>query len=438
MCAWKCALNSDALRRRHACALLLWLAAACVVGCATSSEWVKVRDTPKNPLAGTLDLLSPGGPKPTPRTMQLLRRYDLAGELKGDQAALLARLEEIQRREPNREHEYAMAEIAYITASQSEKMRKARALEFYGTALIHAYRYLFEQDEVLAAEPVRSAIPRGIGFVQPVARRHAPAGPARRRAAARHVADHQNRQPYVFVLRRDARHRLAPGRHRPVAVRQRLQSSRVTKPLPHLRPGRAADRLAEKARRPGPGRTVLSAERLFSTDRLSARRCTWFNPSEHVSNGGNNDWSAAFVARACDHRPNGTAFRAGAVRSARPPVDRQLPAAKSRWKPISARRWRTFSISRSFRMPTFRRWVFCVPATRSRFRACTCSSRSTRKRCRSSWSTACGRARSPGWRCTTTCAATRSFGSTTSSGSTCIRPASRSGRVPLRCARTWR
>jgi triacylglycerol esterase/lipase EstA (alpha/beta hydrolase family) len=125
----------------------------CLAGCAGNSEWVKVRDTPKNPLAGTLDLVSPGGPKPTPRTMQLLRRYDLASELKGDQAALLARLEEIHRREPNREHEYAMAEIAYITASQSEKLHKARALEFYGTALIHAYRYLFEQQEALPSNP---------------------------------------------------------------------------------------------------------------------------------------------------------------------------------------------------------------------------------------------------------------------------------------------
>ena len=67
--------------------------------------------------------------------MQLLRRYDLDGELKGDKPRCLARLEDIQRREPNREHEYAMAEIAYITATQSEKMHKARALEFYGTAL---------------------------------------------------------------------------------------------------------------------------------------------------------------------------------------------------------------------------------------------------------------------------------------------------------------
>ncbi len=78
--------------------------------------------------------------------MQLLRRYDLAGELHGDRVALLARLEDIQRREPDREHEYAMAEVAYITATQAEKLHRRRALQFYGTALIHAYRYLFDYE----------------------------------------------------------------------------------------------------------------------------------------------------------------------------------------------------------------------------------------------------------------------------------------------------
>jgi pimeloyl-ACP methyl ester carboxylesterase len=151
MCAVKCALEIHGSRRAQRYALSLGLACAFLVGCATSSQWVKVRDTPKNPLAGTLGLLSPRGPKPTPRTMQLLRRYDLAGELNADQAALLARLEDIQRREPNREHEYAMAEIAYITATQAEKLHKARALEFYGTALTHAYRYLFDYADMLSA-----------------------------------------------------------------------------------------------------------------------------------------------------------------------------------------------------------------------------------------------------------------------------------------------
>jgi pimeloyl-ACP methyl ester carboxylesterase len=121
-------------------------------GCA-SNEWVKVRDTPKNPLAGTLDLLSPGGPKPTQRTKQLIRRYNLSDGLFGDRGQLLAQLEEIQRREPNREHEYAMAELAYIAGKESETMNRDRALEFYGTALIHAYRYLFDFENDLPLNP---------------------------------------------------------------------------------------------------------------------------------------------------------------------------------------------------------------------------------------------------------------------------------------------
>jgi hypothetical protein len=97
-------------------------------------------------------MFDPGGPKPTDRTTQLLRRYDLEAEFHGDRAALLARLEDIQRREPHREHEYAMAEIAYITASQSEKLHRRRALQFYGTALIHAYRYLFEYKDFVPGQ----------------------------------------------------------------------------------------------------------------------------------------------------------------------------------------------------------------------------------------------------------------------------------------------
>jgi triacylglycerol esterase/lipase EstA (alpha/beta hydrolase family) len=150
--------DDDRLRRRRiARALVLSIAVVAVSGCA-SSQWVQVRDTPRNPLAGTLDLVSPGGPKPTPRTMQLLRRYDLAGELTGDEAALLARLEDIQRREPNREHEYAMAEVAYITAKRAETLNRDRALEFYGTALVHAYQYLFEQGAGSPAQGPRFTI----------------------------------------------------------------------------------------------------------------------------------------------------------------------------------------------------------------------------------------------------------------------------------------
>jgi pimeloyl-ACP methyl ester carboxylesterase len=123
-------------------------------GCSSTSGWVKVRDTPHNPLSGTLNLVSRQGPKPTERTLQLLRRYNLADQLNGDRAVLLGHLEEIQQREPHRENEYAMAELAYVTAKQSEvlpgMMQSGRALEYYATALTHAYRYLFDYQGELA------------------------------------------------------------------------------------------------------------------------------------------------------------------------------------------------------------------------------------------------------------------------------------------------
>ena len=145
-------LAMDRHQRAATLAVCLLLALA-TGGCSTSSQWVKVRDTPRNPLAGPLDLVSRKGPQPTERTMQLLRRYNLADRWNGDRVELLARLEEIQEREPLREHEYAMAELAYITAKQSEMLpemlHRGRALEFYGTSLVHAYRYLFDYKDEL-------------------------------------------------------------------------------------------------------------------------------------------------------------------------------------------------------------------------------------------------------------------------------------------------
>ncbi|HMP08702.1 MAG TPA: hypothetical protein PJ982_20340, partial [Lacipirellulaceae bacterium] len=144
-------MRANAIRfakRRFALYAIALCLPGLVGGCASSS-WVTVRDTPRNPLSGSLKLVSRTGPKPTERTRQLLRRYNLTDQWKGDRAALLARLKEIQEREPAREHEYAMAELAYIAAKETETLNRGRALEFYGTSLIHAYRYLFDYDDQL-------------------------------------------------------------------------------------------------------------------------------------------------------------------------------------------------------------------------------------------------------------------------------------------------
>ncbi|HYO26349.1 MAG TPA: hypothetical protein VEQ85_15520 [Lacipirellulaceae bacterium] len=131
-----------------------WLLAAWLTACALSigapgcatTRWVSLRSSPRNPLSDALGLVTRTGPKPTPRTVQLLRRYDLEKK-QSDKKALLAELAEINRREPNRENVYALAELAYVGAKRAEAaMRQDEALELYGTAVIFSYQYLFDKN----------------------------------------------------------------------------------------------------------------------------------------------------------------------------------------------------------------------------------------------------------------------------------------------------
>jgi len=127
--------------------LAITLLAVCMtVGCVSSSnKWVALRTTPRNPLTETLGLLTRQGPKPTERTIQLLRRYDLEEDLSSDRAALLARLHELDQQEPRRVNAYAMAELAYVGAKREEQAKHIdQALKLYGSAVLHAYRYLFD------------------------------------------------------------------------------------------------------------------------------------------------------------------------------------------------------------------------------------------------------------------------------------------------------
>ncbi len=133
---WLCgcvSLDSGSLRR-----------VANVVG-YTTPGLVTVRKSPRNPLAGPLQLLSRRGPKPTPRTEQVLRQSDLAQVMKQDPQQGLAQLQASINSEPTPDKVYAFAELAYINAKQAEaKFDDATALDMYGASVAHAYAYLFE------------------------------------------------------------------------------------------------------------------------------------------------------------------------------------------------------------------------------------------------------------------------------------------------------
>ncbi len=118
-----------------------------VVGC--KSEWVTVREMPKNPLEGPLNLMGRGGPQPTERTEQFLRRYDLKNEFGGDPQVLLAKIHEVIVQYGEPEAVYAYAELAYVLGKKEEaKFQTQAAFDLYGAAVAHAYMYL--QDDSFA------------------------------------------------------------------------------------------------------------------------------------------------------------------------------------------------------------------------------------------------------------------------------------------------
>jgi hypothetical protein len=134
-------------RRSTSWLLLATLAAACAVastGCARQ-RYVTIRKQPSNPLAVPLQLLSRTGPKPTGRTEQILRRYNLLEEVHDQPQVALVHFQQELAREPTADKIYAYAELAYLEAKQLElQLQPKAALDLHGAAVAHAYWYLFD------------------------------------------------------------------------------------------------------------------------------------------------------------------------------------------------------------------------------------------------------------------------------------------------------
>jgi len=119
------------------------LALLVTVGCS-SSKMVTLRSVPKSPLVEQLKLTARAGPQPSPRTMQLLRVYDLTDDAKGDPRQLLDKLQAIIDREPSIDKIHASAELSFLAAKKEELRNPQLALDLYGASVLHAYEYLFD------------------------------------------------------------------------------------------------------------------------------------------------------------------------------------------------------------------------------------------------------------------------------------------------------
>ena len=111
-----------------------------------SDDAVAVREIPRNPLATSLQVFSTSGPKPTQRTLQVLRRYDLDKQVEGSVPPLLEKFQSAMPSEPDADHVHALAELAYIGGKRAELGGDdAEALDLYGAAVAQSYFYLFDK-----------------------------------------------------------------------------------------------------------------------------------------------------------------------------------------------------------------------------------------------------------------------------------------------------
>lgn len=130
------------------------LAGPLLVGCASQTDFVTVRDASRNPFVSSLaSLPSVRDSATSERTTQLLRRYNLEASQKTDTDFVATKLAHYATPETRTEHEFAIAEVEYLAAKRVEKSQPAKAIGHYGTALLHAYRYLFDKQSGVACNP---------------------------------------------------------------------------------------------------------------------------------------------------------------------------------------------------------------------------------------------------------------------------------------------
>ena len=92
--------------------------------------------------------------RPSERTLETLRRFDLEKEyrrdVKADENRALLHLEKFAQKRPEAELVYALAELSWIDAKRLDHRRKPQAIDRFLDAAAYAHDYLFDPNPVLA------------------------------------------------------------------------------------------------------------------------------------------------------------------------------------------------------------------------------------------------------------------------------------------------
>ena len=184
--------------------------------------------------------------RPSERTLETLRRYDLDNEYRRDVNACLLHLEKYAQKRAEAELVYALAELSWIEAKRLDHRRKPQAIDRFLDAAAYAYDYLFDDDPVLAEGrgPVRPAVPTGHGDLQrrgrPPDPRGADQGPDP--AAERRGDSVQGSRPRTVAADRPQGLPLEPRGHPQDAPGLGLRGERHQPGPLSVRPGRPLDR----------------------------------------------------------------------------------------------------------------------------------------------------------------------------------------------------
>ena len=131
------------LRDQSLSTVILLCGLALVLSGCQSGGWL-VKKQPDWSAFGQTAHSKDASQKPSERTMQTLRQFDLAGRLEEDPEHVLRQLQAILRHERIAGILFAHAELANMLAEKSEEEDEKRAFDLYVTAAADCYEYLFD------------------------------------------------------------------------------------------------------------------------------------------------------------------------------------------------------------------------------------------------------------------------------------------------------
>jgi pimeloyl-ACP methyl ester carboxylesterase len=91
--------------------------------------------------------------KPSERTLETLKRYDVERRYRKDVDGALATLEKLVKANPDPELVYALAELSWVEGRRLDRWRRPAAIDRYLDAVAYAYDFLFDPELAAGRQP---------------------------------------------------------------------------------------------------------------------------------------------------------------------------------------------------------------------------------------------------------------------------------------------